>query len=223
MNTLIDAGKASGAKLVALENNRIRIYALDQRQQWRLGRAARGTEPDIAFLSRIVSRQHGWLMGVDEEWYYVDNPKNLNGTWLNGTPIQRPLNGTRKPVTLKDGDVLRIDCGQDPIEKDTVVMLYTTREVRGNWAVYPLEGVGTLIIGRDRECGLHSKEPEVSGKHAKLTCLNGRYYLSDCGGTTGTVLNGRHLDCPVALREKDHFSTGGGNYFFLGDRLLYER
>lgn len=223
MNTLPDINRFSGARLVTLENGRVRVYPLDQRSKWLLGRSSRGSQPDIAFQSKIVSRQHGWLMGMDEEWYFVDNPQNLNGTFLNGTRIQRPLSGTRKPITLRDGDVLRVDSGEKALERETVVMLYTTREVKGNWAVYPLEGRETVTIGRDRGCDLLRQEPEVSGKHAAITCLNGRYYLSDCGSRAGTILNGRTVDCPVALREKDHFSICGGNYFFLRDRVLYER
>lgn len=223
MNTLPDTKIFSGAKLVVLENGRIRVYPLDQRPKWLLGRSSQGNAPDIPFSSRIVSRQHGWLMGMDEEWYFVDNPRNRNGTYLNGTRIERPLSGIRKPVTLRDGDVLRVDSGEAEWESDIAVMLYTTREVQGNWAVYPLNGVQTLTIGRDPDCGLVRREPAVSGKHARLTCLNGQFYLSDCGSRAGTVLNGRTIDCPVLLREKDHFSICGGNYFFLRDRLLYER
>lgn len=213
----------SGAKLVVLENGRVRVVALDQKQQWLLGRAARSEAPDIPFQSRIVSRKHGWLMGMDEEWYYVDNPQNLNGIFLNSRRIERPISGTRKPITLKDGDVLRIDSGEAGLEGEIVVMLYTTRTVKGNWAVYPLEGIGELVIGRDPDCGLVRTEPEISGKHARLTCLNDRWYLSDCGSRAGTVLNGEQLDSAAALREKDHFSICGGNYFFLKDRLLFER
>ena len=223
MNTLPDTRTFSGAKLVVLENGRIRVYPLDQRQKWLLGRSSKGNEPDIPFQSKIVSRQHGWLMGMDEEWYYVDNPRNLNGTWLNGSCIERPLSGIRKPVTLRDGDVLRVDSGETALEGDIAVMLYTTREVRGNWAVYPLTGAQTVTIGRDPDCDLIRPELAVSGKHAAITCLNGRFYLSDCGSRAGTILNGRAIDCPVALREKDHFSICGGNFFFLRDRLLYER
>ena len=161
MNTLPDTRTFSGAKLVVLENGRIRVYPLDQRQKWLLGRSSKGNEPDIPFQSKIVSRQHGWLMGMDEEWYYVDNPRNLNGTWLNGSHIERPLSGIRKPVTLRDGDVLRVDSGETALEGDIVVMLYTTREVRGNWAVYPLMGAQTVTIGRDPDCDL--VRPESAG------------------------------------------------------------
>ena len=214
----------SGAKLVVLEESRVRVFSLDARQRWLLGREVRSTaSPDVPLHSRIVSRQHGWLMRVDEEWYYVDNPRNMNGIFLNGRRIERPLSGTRKPVTLRDGDVLRIDGNEGTQGPESVVMLFTTRTVRGNWAVYPLEGMEELVIGRNADCGLVRREQEISGRHAKLTCLNGRFYLSDCGSRAGTVLNGEKINCPVALREKDHFSICGGNYFFLKDRLLYER
>ena len=223
MYTLNYAPKATGAKLVVLENSRIRVYPLDQRQKWLLGRETRKQQPDIPLLSRIASRKHGWLVGMDEEWYFVDNPENLNGTYLNGSRIPRPVSGTRKPTPLRDGDVLRIDSG-DPDQKDEVtVLLYTTHEVRGNWTMLPLGRREQLILGRDVDCDVVLQDPEISGKHAHLTCLNGRYYLSDCGSRVGTVLNGERIQCPVALVEKDHFSLCGSHFFFLGDKLLYER
>ena len=223
MYTQNDVSRATGAKLVVLEKSRIRVYPLDQRQKWLLGRETKSQQPEIPLLSKIASRKHGWFMGREEEWYFVDNPENLNGTYLNGNRIQRPVSGTRKPTPLKDGDVLRIDSG-DPEQKDEItVLLYTTREVRGNWTMLPLGRVEILTIGRDGDCELVMQDPEISGKHAKLTCLNGRYYLSDCGSKAGTVLNGEKIQCPVALVEKDHFSLCGRNFFFLGDNLLFER
>ena len=215
--------ETGGAKLVVLEKDSIRVFALNSRRQWLLGRVSRDAEPEIPLESRIASRQHGWLMGMDEEWFYVDNPRNLNGTWLNGNRIPRPLNGTRKPITLRDGDVLRISGGEAEGAQDAVVMLFLARSDMGKWAVYPLQESETVTVVRDRENGSRRFLPGICEGEARITCLNGWYYLTDCGSTAGTVLNGKPLSGTAVLRERDHFSVSGGNFFFLRDRVLYER
>lgn len=219
MNTMKYTPRTSGARLIALENGKLRFYALDQKQQWLVGRAGKGSAPDIDFQSRVVSRQHGWLMGMDEEWYYVDNPNNLNGTFLNGVAIDRPLSGTRKPITLRDGDVLGISGNG---EDEGVAMVYTTRPVGSRWGMHPLNG-REVLLGRDPECAICWQEPEISGRHAQLTPVEGSYQLWDFGSRSGTVLNGRTICGAVRLKKLDHFSICGKSCFFLGDRLLYEK
>lgn len=218
--------KASGAKLVVLERNEIRVFDLDVRPEWTVGRLQPdgGNAPDVPFDSMIVSRTHGWLKHIDDEWYYVDNPDNLNGTFLNGVKIPRPISGTRTPQTLKSGDVLRID-NQDltHVSKDGVLMLFTTQSIKGAWTTFPLGGRASTLIGRDSSCDIVEPAPYLSAKHAKITYVNGQYYLSDCGSKAGTFLNGRPVDRNEILREKDYISICDCNYFFLGDRLLFEK
>lgn len=222
MNTQKYVPTPSNARLVVLEKGNLRFYQLAQRQQWTVGRISKNNTPDVAFQTRIVSRQHGWLMGMDEEWYYVDNPQNTNGTFLNGIPIERPLSGTRKPITLKDGDILRICARMEDGRTESVVMLYTTCPVSNQWALYPLEGQDVLF-GREPGCHVIWQDPAVSGKHAVLSCRDGVYYLWDFGSRAGTMFNGRMICSTVALGMDDHFSICGKNCFFLGDRLLYEK
>lgn len=218
--------KASGAKLVVLERNEIRVFELDLRPEWTIGRPQPdgANTPDIPFDSMIVSRKHGYLKHIDDEWYYVDNPENLNGTFLNGTKIERHVSGARKPRTLKSGDVLRID-NQDlnHVSKDGVLMLFTTQPVTCEWTAFSLAGKSAAFIGRDPSCDIQEPLPYLSAKHAKITFVNGQYYLSDCGSKAGTFLNGRPVDRNELLREKDYISICDRNYFFLGDRLLFEK
>ena len=211
---------APGPRLVVLEKDRIRVYPLDQKNKWLVGRETQSSQPDIPVRAKIVSRQHGWLMGVEEDWYYVDNPGNLNGTFLNGSRIQKPVSGMRKPVSLRCGDVLRIDGEEDIPDPEAVVMLFTARPVKGCWAQHSLKNVRVMTIGGDPGCALSTRNPADVPVQAKITALNGRFYLAGCGETA--ILNGKPLEGPEILRDRDHFSLGGRDYFFLGDRLIYE-
>lgn len=226
MNTQRYIDKISGAKLIVLEQQKIRIFDLDTRPEWSIGRILSdgSNTPDIPFSSMIVSRKHGWLMHIDEDWYYVDNAENLNGTFLNGIKIERPLSGARKPRTLKSGDVLRIDNSDlNHVSKDGVLMLFTTRPTEGTWTTFSLSGRASTTIGRDPSCDISEALPYLSAKHAKITCANGQYYLSDCGSKAGTFLNGKAVTRNELLREKDYIAICDCSYFFLGDRLLYEK
>lgn len=216
----------SGAKLVVLQNDQIRVCPLDLQSQWMIGRCDpnRAVTPDIPLTSPIASREHGWISNVGGQWYYVDNPQNLNGTFHNGQKIPRPMAGQKRPVPLENGDVLRIDNDDlNHANRNGVLMLFTTTQARGSWVTYSLQNVGTIYIGRDPSCQIREEALYFSAKHAKIKAFNGQYYLSDCGSVAGTCVNGQPVRKNHLLREKDCISICDSNYFFLGDRLLYCR
>lgn len=225
METVRFLARPSGAKLVILENNSIRVCALDVRPEWLVGRvdpSCSDAGPDIPFSSMIVSRKHGWLRNVDGQWYFTDNPQNLNGTFHNGRKIPRPAGGENSSVPLCNGDVLRVD--NDDLRqanKDGVLMLFTTSAAEGTWSTYTLSPNKAMLIGRDQNCDITEPLPYLSSKHAEIKYTNGQYWLSDCGSKAGTYLNGNKIQGSAALREKDCISLCDCNYFFLGDRLLY--
>ena len=225
MQTQKYVAQISGASLIVLEDDQIRVLSLDTRPDWAIGRydPEMPNTPDVLFTSRIVSREHGWIRNIDDQWFFVDNPKNLNGTFHNGVKIPRPKTGTKTPILLENGDVLRIDNEDlNHVSAQGVLMLFTTATIKGTWTTYPLRKA-TTIIGRDDSCDLVEPLPYVSSKHAKITYVNGNYYLSDCDSSAGTFLNGQEVKSSTLLREKDHIAICDCSYFFLGDKLLYAK
>lgn len=218
--------QAQGSQLIIIEQNQIRTCALEERPQWIIGRydPSSNIPPDITLSSKIVSRNHGQLMHIENHWYYVDNPGNLNGTFHNGKKIERPLTGKKKVVPLESGDVLRIDNDDlNNFNKDGVLMMFSTAPVKGRWTAFPLEERQHITIGRDESCDIVEPLPYLSAKHAQISYSNGTYYLSDCKSKAGTFLNGKRVESPVALCEKDCISLCDRTYFFLGDQLLYAK
>lgn len=215
----------SGASLIILEDKQIRVCPLDTQPQWKIGRydPTASNAPDILFTSRIVSREHGWIECIDDQWFFVDNPKNLNGTFHNGIKVPRSKRGIRVPILLESGDVLRIDNKDlDYVSAQGVLMFFTTTPVTGTWTSYLLKQPATFI-GRDEPCHIVEPLSYMSARHAKITHLNGSYYLSDCGSQAGTLLNGQQVTSSTPLREKDTISICDRTFFFLGDRLLYAK
>lgn len=215
----------SGASLIVLEDDQIRVCSLDTRPEWKIGRYDPDipNTPDILFTSKIVSREHGWIQNIDDQWFFVDNPKNLNGTFHNGVKVPRRADGMKTPIMLESGDVLRIDNEDlNHVSAQGVLMLFTTATIKGNWTTYLLRQQ-TTVIGRDESCDIVESLPYMSAKHAKISYVNGSYYLSDCNSRAGTFLNGQLVKSSTLLRERDYISLCDCNYFFLGDKLLYAR
>lgn len=93
----------------------------------------------------------------------------------------------------------------------------------GMWITYDLKGRSQFLIGRDSRCDLCEPLPYLSSRHAMISCHGGQYYLSDCGSTAGTYLNGSPISGAVALRKDDRFSLCDCEFVFLGDSLLYAK
>ena len=225
MDTENYIAQIGGANLIIFENNEVHVQALDIKSKWLIGRYHPNMPhlPDIALLSMIVSKEHGWLHNIDNQWYYVDNPENHNGTFHNGVMIPRPMPGMKRPTPLENGDILRIDNGDlNHVSSKGVLMLFTTISVNGVWTSYQLNKQ-TVLIGRDSTCDIVEPIPYVSLKHAKITYINGIYYLSDCKSRSGTYLNGKQVTSSTILHEKDCISICDCYYFFADDKLLYTK
>lgn len=212
----------SGAKLVILEGGVVRTVPLKVKPQWKLGRRTPENMPDISLHSPIVSRDHGMFTNSDGQWYFTDNPDSLNGTFHNGVKI-KAMNGMRKPVPLSDGDMLRIDNTNlnAPSESGVLIFFSTSTVVEGVWTSYSLQGREVTTIGRDENCDIVQPLLYVSGLHAKITYLNGDYYLTDCDSTAGTYLNGELVSGNTRLREKDIIAICDSNFIFSNGVLLY--
>lgn len=213
----------SGATLVVLEGKRLRIYDLDTKTDWSLGRDSMSgsVQPDIPFESTLISLEHSWVRLIGGKWYYVENPDNSNGTLYNGAPIARPRPGHKTGVLLQNGDILRIE-NVNPLyaNSQSVMMLYSAVPITGKWKTLDLTGTA-VTIGRDPNCTIVESLPYIATKHAAITYQHGGYYLSDCGGPSGTFLNGKRITGAVLLHEKDCIGLVDRKYFFLGNRLLY--
>ena len=221
MNTEKYIAKKSGANLIVLEEDHVGVYTLDIQPEWIIGRydPNMSNVPDILFKSPIVSRVHGWLRNIENQWYFVDNPKNLNGTFYNGVKISRPLPGIMKPIMLENNDILRIDNGNMD-HTGGIFMVFTTTAVKGTWTSYKLNK-SKITIGRGTECNIIVPIPYISTKHAEIFYANGQYYLADCDSTAGTFLNGKLIHGPCVLHEKDYITLCDWNFIYLGNKILY--
>lgn len=224
METKLFQPTFSGPCLVVLEQGQVRHYELEGKKRWAIGRTVTGNIPDIPLSSSIASRIHGEIALVDNEWFYFDLG-SLNGTLYNGAKIKKGMNGRVSPVMLKSGDVLQIDRrNADKADPRGVWMLFSTESIPGEWSYYSLSGRDTTVIGRDASrCDLVQPLAYISAQHTKITCVNGKYYVMDCGSTAGTWLNGKAVNTPVHLKEKDRISLCDCHFIYTGNGLVYNK
>ena len=102
-----------------------------------IGREVPGNAPDIALGSPIVSRKHG-VFSVSSEGYFYEDLGSFNGTFINGILYKSDVNPMKKPVKLKDGDVLRFDCRDaNRSHKNAVTVVFSTSyDKRSKWRRY---------------------------------------------------------------------------------------
>ena len=67
-------------QLFVAENDSMRIYRLDDKRQWLLGRQYGTERPDICMSSPTVSRKHGMFYNEEGIWFFR-NLSMTNGTY----------------------------------------------------------------------------------------------------------------------------------------------
>lgn len=67
---------------------------------------------------------------------------------------------------------------------------------------------GEATIGRAPGCAIVLNGDYVSAHHARLFERDGRVWVEDLGSTNGTLLNGRRVRRPVAMRAGDRLKIG---------------
>ncbi len=220
METMPYIAKTGKASIVIFEKEKIRTFILDSRKQWSVGRETPVNIPDIVLYSEIAGRQQGQLVYVGEQWFWV-NGESRNGTYYNEKKIHAEKNGSIRPVMLNNGDVLRID-SSDFSSPNGVWILFTTDNIDGNWILYSLRNKQEVVIGRDpNQSEIVLPKTYISARHAKITYLNGKHYLTDCQSTAGTWVNGKRISTSVILEEKDRISLCDCHFIYSGGSLIY--
>ncbi len=74
--------------------------------------------------------------------------------------------------------------------------------------------IDEVTIGRAADNDLVLPAGNVSGRHAKLVCRDGRFILADVGSTNGTFVNGLRIDGPTMVRGIDIIVIGSYSLHF---------
>lgn len=184
------------------------------RSAFAIGRHA---DNDIVLPLPYVSGHHGRLEKRGANWFYTDLG-STNGTFHNGKQVS-----PHRPVSLQDGDILRIG---DP-QGNSVGLTFRAGTVGAPAGVPvsvpaapPVPGgtihIGStalgaktsLLIGRNPQADIPLQAPTVSWQHARLDRTPQGYVITDLGSTNGTFVNGQRLTGPCLIRPGDMVQIG---------------
>ncbi|MBY0492855.1 MAG: FHA domain-containing protein [Cyanobacteria bacterium] len=69
-------------------------------------------------------------------------------------------------------------------------------------------GVGTHLVGRDRECEVFLNDVSVSREHARIVVTSRSVTVEDLGSKNGTQVNGTRIAKPTAIESGDQITFG---------------
>ncbi len=67
---------------------------------------------------------------------------------------------------------------------------------------------GPNVVGRDPDCAVRIDSSTVSRRHAGIVLASGEATVEDLGSKNGTYVNGRRVEQPVPLRDRDRIRVG---------------
>ncbi len=127
-------------QLIVIEKEKIKVYKLDNKTRWTIGRISGDNYPDIPLCLPTVSRQHGVFENADGYWFYRDL-SSKNGTFLNDKKIISGIKGRKKTYMLNNGDILVFGGGSEAvISNRTAFTYFTERAFDDDWKkIYTLD------------------------------------------------------------------------------------
>ncbi|MBZ5607027.1 MAG: adenylate/guanylate cyclase domain-containing protein [Acidobacteriia bacterium] len=88
-------------------------------------------------------------------------------------------------------------------------------EIDGQVCRFPLDGDRILRIGRSDKNNIVLSDDLASRHHAMLQqSEEGPVYITDCGSSNGTFVNGTRIAAPVILRDGDNLRIGNREFGF---------
>jgi ABC-type multidrug transport system ATPase subunit len=184
-----------------------------------LARAAltlgRAPSNDIVLTSRFVSARHARIEPSGATYTIVDIG-STNGILAEGKRLD-----VNVPLTLADGDVLRIG---DPATGNFVTLTYrnpaAARVAQAATVArsYPLDPSDPQItVGREGS-DIVLDNPQVSRNHATIDRAGDKHVLRDAGSTNGTFVNGQRIN-QYTLVPGDVIQIGAFKLVYDGDSL----
>ena len=154
---------------------------------WMIGSAP---PADLRVDQGKVSARHCRLTW-SEAGYLLEDLNSTNGTYVNGTRIDRPTRVTR-------GDAITLGLttpmpwpDDDPVEVPTIT----------------LQGA-EAVIGRAADCDIPVDLPMISSRHARLVRDGGQVVVTDLNSANGVWLDGQRINGPAVVKGGDLISLG---------------
>jgi len=169
----------------------------------------RGSSSALRFIAPGVSRQHARLQYNLGHWYLHD--LSSTGTFVNDQRIDSAE--VRNGDYIRMGNVdLQFHTSSAGIDGDGRALLAATQAkltVHKNRQLYQtiLLSNPPFIIGRGAASYLRLDDSSVSRSHARISLMQGRWYIQDLKSTYGTKVNGYRI-AGIPLNNGDIVQIG---------------
>jgi pSer/pThr/pTyr-binding forkhead associated (FHA) protein len=177
-----------------------------------------GDAAQIRLKSLSVSKAHALLL-VDGGTAYVRDLASRTELFVNDQPVRNAV--------LKNGDVVRVGkFGFGVVENAAPAIV--SPQAPAPTVVFRVTGESydrrvpepVVLIGRRVRCDLSLGDESLSGVHAVLFRLGGRWYARDLASRTGTAVNGVPVRQQKPLEEGDLIRVGRKEVRFLGEEII---
>ncbi len=154
-------------------------------------RIGRDDEVDVLIDAPRVSRVHGIVTWLEDEWHYTDN-SSRNGTFREGSRISE--------IAIDGPQTLQLAGKSGPeITIAPAVDLLT-------------EPLAAMTLGRAPDNDIVVDDREVSRYHVRVTlAADGGIEITDLGSRNGTFVNGARVE-RATLDESDVVSVGSHEF-----------
>lgn len=215
---------ADGAVLIIMSEADKELRTVELFKSMVIGRQTPENEPDIAIESPIVSRKHGEITKLGNEYYYVDC-NSLNGTYINGMRLRKRDDNVTDSYKLEDGDVIRIDRRElDKPHASAVTMVFVrTDNPVFNWHRERLLDKKVFTIGRGEKNSANIEMPNVSRQHGAITNSDGVCYIENRGGKNGIKVNNRLITGVHRLNDRDVIQICDTYMFYVNNSVIYNK
>ncbi len=209
----------NGRTLTVIDTkSRLSEIRLDEynKEQLQIGRNKE--QCDIVIPDDIVSKLHGTFLIQGDRTYYMDRDSS-NGTFVGHAGQKRLLSAKDGYMEIFDKTVLRIGNIHAP---DRMILILFHIMPEGE--VWEKKNLDTDVIGIGRLSGnqIVLKHPGISENHCAIRRENGNYILYDNRSVNGTMVNGRNISAPTALKDKDLIQILDYQLFFSGECIYYK-
>lgn len=180
-----------------------------------------GDAAQIRLKSLSVSKAHALLL-VDDGRAYVRDLASRTEVFVNDAAVREAV--------LKHGDVLRVGkfgfgVTEDPaaaaaaLQRPSPVSPPLLLRV-GEEAEFRRVSERVVLIGRRARCDMTLADDSLSGVHAVLFRIGGRWFVRDLNSRTGTFVNGALIRQRRGLEDGDLIRVGRAEIRFVGEERI---
>lgn len=188
------------------------------------GRNFPESDRDITLESQIVGRKHGEFLydSQEDSYYYIDN-NSVNGTYINGSRLERCNERGSEAFKLSDGDIIRVDRSvlNDPHQESVLMIFSRSFDVDEKWNIYNIESRQPITIGRGDGSSIKLDDMMVSKAHAEIRQTDKGVILYDKKSQNGISVNGWEVRGHRNIFDHDVIKIANTTFIIAGSKIIY--